>query len=74
MTSPANPGPFLPRVNLRCAELRGIVAELEDALSEGDDHPDDVRGVVEHLSHLVNEAAAELGSVAEAVDRGEGLG
>lgn len=66
--------PFVPRVNRCWSELRGVVADLFDALTEqGLDHPDDIGGATDDLFHQIDALAEELAAVAEGVDKGEGL-
>jgi len=65
---------FVLRVNGRCGELRALVDDLVEALTElGRDHADDIEGATDELLRQINELADELAAVAEGVDKGEGL-
>ena len=73
MTAP--PRPFVLRTNSCSGQLRALVDDLADALrAMGTDHADDIAGAHADLIHRIDVLADDIAAVAEAVDRGEGLG
>ncbi len=73
MTAPRIP--FVLRTNSCAGQLRALVDDLADALRAlGTDHPDDIAGTHADLIDGIDRLADDIAGLAEAVDRGEGLG